>query len=56
MRSDPWGNGVETAPGSNPTMPAKKQEAHAIAFFNSAREYHDAANELFKSRTATLGS
>jgi hypothetical protein len=30
-------------------MPAKKpqDEAHAIAFLNSAREYHDAANELF---------
>jgi hypothetical protein len=31
----------------DPTMPAKKQEAHAIAFFNLAGEYHDAANELF---------
>jgi hypothetical protein len=33
-------------------MPARKpplQEAHAIAFFNMAREYHDAANELFVS-------
>jgi hypothetical protein len=30
-------------------MQAKKrqQDAHASAFFNSAREYHDAANELF---------
>jgi hypothetical protein len=28
-------------------MPTKKQEAHAIAFFNFARDYHDAANELF---------
>src|SRR5262249_40023786 len=28
-------------------MSTKKQEAQAIAFFNRAREYHDAANELF---------
>jgi hypothetical protein len=30
-------------------MPPKKppQDVHAIAFFNSAREYHEAANELF---------
>src|SRR4051794_19390345 len=28
-------------------MRKKKQEAHASAFFNGAREYHDAANELF---------
>src|SRR5437899_1399850 len=30
-------------------MPTKKplQDVHASAFFNSAREYHDAANEIF---------
>ena len=33
-------------------MPRKKQEAHALAFFNSAREYHEAADELFMSADA----